>query len=244
MRLHRITAAPGQRPSVPAPGSCCPRRLLPTILRRRLFCPLALTSSSLSASQPVCWPTSAQQQSSQPPPSWRRQFSVPRPGPRRVESIRLTSVTWPNEIAFELRNLRLHHQSDSRSAQQHRPALSAVQFPHAHGIATIRHTRRLPRALRRCSWRRTACWVTASTSSCPPGPVVSSPRPLLSCRNRAAQIRRPSCARPGNFSTQRRQPSPGTEHRRTPHAIGATVAGIFYTDCRPPRDPFEGPVVA
>lgn len=99
MQLHPPTTAPRSLLT-------CPRRLLPTILRRRLFCPLALTSSSLSASQPAWWPPSAQQRSSQPPPSWRRQFSVPRPGPRRVESIRLTPVTWPNEIAFELRNLR------------------------------------------------------------------------------------------------------------------------------------------
>lgn len=235
-----------QPPSVLAPNLprllTCPRRLLPTILRGQLFCSLTLTSYSPSTSHPACQPADLPLRDNSSPQhsqSWRRQFSAPRSDPRRVESIRLTPVTWPNEIAFELRNLETAPPIRP-SVRPATPALSAVQVPHAQGFATIRPTHRLPRASRRCSWRRTACWVTASTLSRPPALSWPLSSCLLSCRSCAAQTWRPSCAAPA-FLHQRRQPSPDPERWRTPHAIGATVRGIFFTDYLPTQDPFEGP---
>lgn len=219
-------------PSVPAPNLprllTWPRRLLPTIPPPTTFL-LTRTHFILALNQPACPPasglTSARQQFSQRSQSWRRQFSAPRSDPRRVESIRLTPVTWPNEIAVELRNLETAPPIRP-SVRPATPTLSAVQVPHAQGFATIRPTHRLPRASRRCSWRRTACWVTASKLSRPPTLSCTLFSCLLFRRSCAAQTWRPSCAAQA-FLHHRRQPSPDAEGRRTPHAIGATVCGIF-----------------
>jgi hypothetical protein len=206
-----------QPPSVLAPPSSpvAPFRGQLFLLSRTHFRPRPRPRPQ-PASPPASWLTFAQRRFSPTFQSWRRQFSAPRSDPRRVESIRLTPVTWPNEVAFQLRNLE--------TAPPIRPSVRAQQQPDPHRSPIPPRPRDCDYSTNSHSPSRLEALLVATHGVL--GDCASSHLSLLSSpvrRSRPAQ----SCAAP-DFLHQRRQPSPaGPEDRVTPHTIGATVCGIF-----------------
>lgn len=121
----------------------------------------------------------------------------------RIDKTYTRHLQWPNEIAFHLRNLETvpPNQTSVRSATTEPSAPSQLPPRPRQLINYLRRfdthpTLSPPRAWRRCSWRRTACWVTASTtSSCRLSPAASF-TPLVRPQPCSSHLQRKPAAPP------------------------------------------------